>query len=736
MKLEFDKNRASFILYEQSTERIIFDDLIVKLRLTALSLKGGRIKPLAVKKDGGDYEFPLIQHLIGESAIYGIDKCSGSLSIQNVLESLLITYKSESYEAFSPDEAVTLAASEMPNVEGAVFYHNRSDDFRNFDCEGLWWSQAIFAKNPAKDIHNDWGMLAIWKYCDGRVCAMLPMTTENILGRLRGGCGATLSVISATTTTGEQTKEYPLALISLADTVDDAVDNVYRSYATLNLNLPRRTSDSIGAPFDKLGWCTWNAFGQQCSENAILEAVNTFSSKQVPIKYFIIDDCWQDTIKVNDTAKLSEGITDSVLAGLCASGEKFPSGIGKLVQKCKQMGIESVGLWHAMNGYWQGIWRESSVFKENPQWFIESAKGKIFPKPGSEFFSVWYNLMRQWGIDFVKIDNGGFHRRNLSYEQSLCRYMSQLQQDIKSAATSNDLRIIYCMATHPENVYNSLDNQILRITNDFIPNDAYGTRKHIVNNFFNSVWLDKLQWPDFDMFQSSDINAEAFAHSLAISQSPIYITDKPENVRPELLKRLVLEDGSIPRYRKTVRPLESRFFDNPYADDNVLAVSASCGEIVTVALFNVVSSSKAVSGQIKLKELGLDSGCYLAYSDSGYFEPQLVGIEGCVNFCLNNLKSDMITLAPVIDGFAIIGVIDYYAAPACIRHYAKNANGWEIQLKTHGKVLAYLEQAPSAVRNGDQAFKRVQSNPDNCQYCWQNGILTINSIATEFNIEI
>lgn len=686
MNFKFDRKTSSFFLLEQNKKRIVFDDLTVKLRFTSISLKDGRITPLGVD----DESFALSQRFIGGNTDYRMGQCSAFLRYKILGSSLLITYDSVSKEAFSPEEAVKLTVSDIPGVDGSVFYHNRSDDFQNFDCEGLWWSQAIFLKDPARETKNDWGLFALWKYEDGRIAGILPVTTEKVFGKLCGSSRKCLSTVASTTSYEVQTDSYPLLLVSFADNVETVVDNIFQAYVKINPNLPLLTEKKIGKPFDKLGWCSWNAFGKDCTEQDIVSAIKKFKENNLPIKYVIIDDCWQD-ITIEKVVKHDEGFSNARLVSIDCSKEKFPSGMKQIVKTCKKAGIESVGLWHALNGYWQGIDSECSLAKEFPEWFIVISNGTLVPKPGSAFFDIWYKLLRSWGVDFVKIDNQGFHRQHLPYQKSFCEYMSNLQRDIKDAMVTHELRAIYCMATHPENIFNAMPDQILRVTNDFIPNNVYGTRKHIVNNFYNSAWLDKLLWPDFDMFQSSDMNSLAFAHSLAISASPIYTTDKPVDIKSDLLRRLVLPSGLIPRYDIPARLLDSRFFQNPFEDGNVMVVKARSGHAVSVGIFNVTSSGVAVFGRITLEELGLSEDRYLAYSDSAKFEPQIVKRGGYISYFLKNIESDLVTLAPVRKGFAVIGLIDYFAAPALVSKIIVNKKSCVLKLKASGQILYYSD---------------------------------------------
>lgn len=76
--------------------------------------------------------------------------------------------------------------------------------------------------------------------------------------------------------------------------------------------------------------------------------------------------------------------------------------------------------------------------------------------------------------------------------------------------------------------------------------------------------------PDWDMFHSLHPAAEYHASARAISDSPVYVSDAPGKHDFELLRKLVLPDGSILRAELPGRPTIDNIFSYPTRDGKSL----------------------------------------------------------------------------------------------------------------------------------------------------------------------
>ena len=124
--------------------------------------------------------------------------------------------------------------------------------------------------------------------------------------------------------------------------------------------------------FDYLGWCSWDAFYTDISEEKVLAKGNELKEKQVPVHWMLLDDGWQS-------------VREQRMYDLMPEKEKFPNGFADMVRRLKEdSSIEHVGVWHALGGYWGGIEpgseahrRQKSIcMKHLPGSFAISGSGK------------------------------------------------------------------------------------------------------------------------------------------------------------------------------------------------------------------------------------------------------------------------------------------------------------------------------------------------------------------------
>jgi raffinose synthase len=160
-----------------------------------------------------------------------------------------------------------------------------------------------------------------------------------------------------------------------------------------------------------IGWCTWNSSdkGHNLNEEHVLESVKSFSDSAFQLGWVIVDDGWFNN-------------TGSMLNSFYPNPDKFPKGFKSMNKKLKEeYGIKEMGLWHAFNGYWNGINPDSEIGrryknelfswdqKERPDLEDAPIKTYHFIKPGSDSLQAFYNHWHKWMVDegftFVKVDN-------------------------------------------------------------------------------------------------------------------------------------------------------------------------------------------------------------------------------------------------------------------------------------------------------------------------------------------
>ena len=147
----------------------------------------------------------------------------------------------------------------------------------------------------------------------------------------------------------------------------------------------------------KLTYCTWNSL-QPPTPTTATSMIKTLQSFPIIPNNLLIDDGWQ----VTDDRKMADwGAHQGWLDGY--------DDLGKVISKAKSLGVERVGVWHAVLGYWNGVSKNSDKFKDMPFVTLTKDWGAryeiIHPTYVNKFFDEWYARLASWGVDFLKCDD-------------------------------------------------------------------------------------------------------------------------------------------------------------------------------------------------------------------------------------------------------------------------------------------------------------------------------------------
>ncbi|OCF40744.1 hypothetical protein I317_05439 [Kwoniella heveanensis CBS 569] len=353
--------------------------------------------------------------------------------------------------------------------------------------------------------------------------------------------------------------------------------------------------------WDDLGVCTWESFLQPNGDRdrptlKLLESL----IPPFPVKSYLIDDGWQDVTTLGQKGRL-------------ASFEPWnglDSDMSTVVQTLKARGIEKVGVWCTLQGYWYGIDPNSDLrakydcveyktsrsdkgrggadddYSSRSSW-VNQAEGIWKSVTGQSsmwlpsvekaenFWRDYFAKIKSWGIDFVKVDNQAFHETAIGQE---ARHIQQALWSGMLAAlhdTWDTQSIIMCMS-HNERMLNGpgglnfdrpAGKLVFRNSDDFALNYSNAHPDHIHFNLFNSILTSHLFVPDFDMFASAPSDLLPTYHALlrALGTGPIFLSDTPRvQSDAELLQRLrsVNKRGrrEIVRASKPIQALSNRWF--------------------------------------------------------------------------------------------------------------------------------------------------------------------------------
>uniref|UniRef100_A0A0E0KKJ1 galactinol--sucrose galactosyltransferase n=1 Tax=Oryza punctata TaxID=4537 RepID=A0A0E0KKJ1_ORYPU len=392
------------------------------------------------------------------------------------------------------------------------------------------------------------------------------------------------------------------------DTITQAVKVVERHLQTFH----HREKKKLPSFLDWFGWCTWDAFYTDVTADGVKQGLQSLAEGGTPPRFLIIDDGWQQIGSENkedaDNAVVQEGAQfASRLTGI-KENSKFQkkekttamadggetaaatAGLKALVKEAKEEhGVKYVYVWHAMAGYWGGVKpaaegmehyesalafpvQSPGVMGNQPDIVMDSLSvlglGLVHPRMALAFYGELHAYLASCGVDGVKVDVqniietlGAGHGGRVSLTRAFHRAL-----EASVARNFPDNGCISCMCHNTDMLYSARQTAVVRASDDFYPRDPASHTIHISSVAYNTLFLGEFMQPDWDMFHSLHPAAEYHGAARAIGGCPIYVSDKPGNHNFELLKKLVLPDGSVLRAQLPGRPTRDCLFADPARD--------------------------------------------------------------------------------------------------------------------------------------------------------------------------
>ncbi|MBQ9117352.1 MAG: hypothetical protein IJY04_10035, partial [Clostridia bacterium] len=391
----------------------------------------------------------------------------------------------------------------------------------------------------------------------------------------------------------------------------------------LDNGLKLREEKCVPEVFNYLGWCSWDALQIRVSHAGLMEKVREFKEKKTPIHFAIIDDMWADVPALND---VPEGIAfmdmvrvmhASPLRSFDGDPKRFPNGMKAAIDDMKKAGIAEVGVWFPTTGYWAGLDPNGSEAERQKENTVTLTNGQIIVAPETEkagrYFDGFCERIKEWGGDFVKIDNQGFHQRYAGVAP-VGESARAIQKGIDAAADKYfGGALINCMGMPNECMFNRT-SAVSRCSDDFMPESREWFAKNILQCSYNGLLQGQFYVNDWDMWWTDDEQAVKNSLCRAISGGPVYVSDKIGRTRAEILKPLCLEDGRIIRPDESATPTADCLMADPTKTERIFKIRNRLGSCGVCAVFNINAEKKAVSGTLIPTETGVAEG------DNVYYE--------------------------------------------------------------------------------------------------------------------
>ena len=669
-----------------------------------------------------------------------VEKVSGEngvFSFQTNKEPVKISVKSEKQ---SPVACFFLSPGENESKNGKNFlgmFFEKMPGYKNGTMlwrYGPWysWSKPLPVKKVSQLKSSDIQFF-YWQYDDGLYGAAMPLSGQGYRTTL-GSEGPFFGSKSVSYFNNMDKENIPQMAVGFGKDPYRLFETLYKEgLAAIGKEADFLNNKTFPKIFDGIGWCSWNASneGKNLNDSLLIKSAESYAKAKFPVKWFLIDDGWFD-------------VTDSKLNSFRPDKKKFPNGFAPVIEKLKKdYGINDVGIWSTLNGYWNGINPESELGKEYKDELFswkqkvrpDLAKSKTttcyFIRPGSEslnkFYDDFYGYLRDQGCSFVKIDNQLVTQRMAVNNFPIFSGSEKYHEAINSAvARYFNNTIINCMDMTPEAYLNFGSTAVARAEDDYYP--AYNKKqsdsfvmerayKHIIQETFNSLYFSQMVYPDFDMFESISPSAVLYAFTHAMNNGPIYITDKVNEHNFKVLWPLVYSNGNILRADKPLVPTEDCLFDfNGVKPFKAFSTVGDAGLLTVIK----VSEKGEKFGFFKPSDVHyLKAVQYAVYE---YFTKQfLIADRDQKILCeLNDLPFKLYILVPMSHGSAVFGLVNKYNAPASILSSEISLNEIKATVYEGGDFAAIIRKRPA----------KVEVDGKEHPFTYDRGILKINIPVT------
>lgn len=480
----------------------------------------------------------------------------------------------------------------------------------------------------------------------------------------------------------------------------------------------RRKAKKYPEILEYFGWCSWDAFYHQVNEKGLLEKMQELKEKKIPARWVLIDDGW-----------LNADYEKQVLRGLDADREKFPEGLEGCVERLKKKyGVDYVGVWHAVMGYWNGLEKDSDASKALKEGSRRLPDGRLVPaaEKGAafRFYDRWHSFLKdQCGIDFIKVDGQSAVSLFYSGMESYGEASGAVQKGLgASAALHFGNNLISCMGMASEDMWHRPSCAVSRSSDDFVPNVPHGFREHALQNSYNSLLQGQFYWGDWDMFWSSHEENRQNSILRAVSGGPVYVSDAVGKTDGSYIWPLILADGRLLRCDGVGVPTLDCLFENAVDVEKPLKIYNTSGEAYVVAALNINAADRPCRGYISNGDIpGLGDRRWLAWA---WKEEKLYRLssEQTISFSLPANDGELFLLIPEETDICLFGLLDKYVGTACLEAVRKTDGRLTALLKQGGrigfwceknvrKVLCQGEEVPVEERGGLRVVEYACAEP-------------------------
>ncbi len=441
--------------------------------------------------------------------------------------------------------------------------------------------------------------------------------------------------------------------------------------------------------FEYLGWCSWDAFHMDVTHDDLLKKAAEFREKDIPVRWFILDDMWGDVPAIN-----RETMHSRELRSFEAAPERFPKGLKACIQDLKNKYGMVSGIWHPTTGYWNGIEPNSPLAKEHKADLIRTLNNRLVHSPellpAFNYYNAQHSFYRDCGAEFVKVDNQGFIDKHYKNIISIGEAAKNLHNAVEASVGANfDGAMINCMCMPSENFWNRPSSSICRFSGDFQPEDRLWFIKHLLQCSYNSLFQGCVYYGDWDMWWSDDAQAKKNAVLRAMSGGPVYMSDELDRSVKETIMPIVYSDGRIIRLNYAALPTPDCLTEDSEINGRPFKVFNRVGNYGILAAFDLDRKEATVSGTVSPGDMEL-YGDYVCYD---WFEKKILKPEHTIK--LKNYDDFKLYIyIPSAEDRAFIGLTDKYMSPATLTYISHEV----YSLREGGTLGIYSKKPLKAIK--------------------------------------
>ncbi|WP_303916028.1 Sip1-related alpha-galactosidase [Subdoligranulum variabile] len=445
-----------------------------------------------------------------------------------------------------------------------------------------WWTRPAFCEGFGAIPRRT--QVVLFQYPD-RVGCFVPMVGKTWKAWLAPGTDTALALELSCGVAGFTAVDEPLYLYAEAPTAEKAIHTVFARLA-MEKGIALREERRLPGMFRYLGWCSWDAFYREISEEGVRRKAEELTEKGVPVRWMLVDDGWLSVRY--DTEQLTDFAPD---------GEKFPHGFGPLAEELRtQHNIPWLGVWHALAGFWGGVAPGSAAANIAADALLPTLNGKLVPSPdtGTAFYRRWYELLRRQGIRFAKVDGQSSVPNYFENTRSTVEAAAGLGRALEGGAAVLDGAVLNCMGMAMESILGRTTSALSRNSDDFLPRKEGSFVEHLLQNAYNALYHNEFYVCDWDMFWTHHPDAGKHALLRAISGGPVYVSDRVGETDAAVLRPLACRDGRLLMMDRSAKPAADCIFRDP-RKDGVLKLHNACPWGGGLAVYNLTDTAQTFS---------------------------------------------------------------------------------------------------------------------------------------------